>query len=587
MADNFIAKTSLPKSNMVVGSVGPVLSRHAVLREAIASSATPDLATLFATPIVGPLDKHGEAPISWYSDLEGKPRTLESLAGPIREDVADRLAMRIAQVDALRQTNPGLAPDLDAAIAITSRDDVLVVGGQPVLINWGTRPEGADPARHFANTLGQLLPRTSEQATPFQPVAVAAAVTATVAPAAATAAPNLAADDRSRLRVWISIPLTILAVILAAVMIWLSLPTTRLFPSEPPALAAEIDNGAAGALRANNEELEARIAALRDAIENGQCQSDGTFLLPDGRTPDGLLPPGSAGDGEANAIPSIPDALMPPDPDRVQVPELRTGGSEIEQSSISIVDLISRNSVLVLTENGIGTGFFIAPDVVLTNHHVIEDALGTGRMFVVNEILGTPTPATIIRHDGPFEQTGGDFALLRVDATSPSYFALLGADVEVKGQGVIAAGYPGDIIMNDVRFEQLMNGTGSEVPDLVVTNGIVNTVQQIATDVSLLIHSASISQGNSGGPLVDLCGRVVGMNTFVSQQALRSLNLAQTTKSLLAFLARGEGGEVDVVTGSCEPNIAPVAPLAPSSALPHVDDAAVEETPAETGGATE
>ncbi|MDB4111185.1 serine protease [Yoonia sp.] len=589
MADNFITKTSLPETNLVVGSNGPVLSRDAALRDAIAGSATPDLATFFAAPIMGPVDGQGEAQVSWYSDLEGKPRALESLYGPMREDVADRLAMRVAQVDALRKTNPELAPDLDAAMAVMSRGDVLVMGGQPVLINWGARPEGADAAGHFANTFGQLLPRASVQATPFQaagaaaPVAATAAVT-TAAASAAAAAQTPPADDRPRSAAWFSISLAILAVILLAVLIWLALPNTRLFPPEPPALAAEIDNFAADALRANNEELEARISAMRDAIDNGQCQSDGTFLLPYGRTPDGLLPPGSTGDDQANAAPATPDALVPPNPDRVRVPTPGTGDSVTEQSTTSIVDLIERNSVLVVSDNGIGTGFFIAPNVVFTNHHVIEDALGTGRVFVVNEALGTPTSATIIRHDGPFEQTGGDFALLRVDATSPSYFALLGGDVQVKGQGVIAAGYPGDIVMNDVRFEQLMNGTSSEVPDMVVTNGIVNTEQQIATDVSLLIHSASISQGNSGGPLVDLCGRVVGMNTFVSQQALRSLNLAQTTESLLAFLARGEAGEVDVVTGTCEPNVAPVAP---NIAPPPEDAPAEDDAPTTEDGARE
>jgi len=47
------------------------------------------------------------------------------------------------------------------------------------------------------------------------------------------------------------------------------------------------------------------------------------------------------------------------------------------------------------------------------------------------------------------------------------------------------------------------------------TSGDVNTVQPQASGVSLIIHTADISPGSSGGPLVDKCGVVVGVNTFV------------------------------------------------------------------------
>jgi S1-C subfamily serine protease len=197
--------------------------------------------------------------------------------------------------------------------------------------------------------------------------------------------------------------------------------------------------------------------------------------------------------------------------------------------------------VLVLSpaadQTGIGTGFFIAPDIVATNHHVIEDALTTGNLFVMNAALGAPLPAIILFHDGPFEQTGGDFALLRVPGAAAPYFSLVDGALDVKGAAVMAAGFPGDVMYDDLRFQRLLDGTGTTAPDLVVTSGIVNSRQHITDDVSILVHSASISSGNSGGPLVDLCGRVVGMNTFIREDSLRNLNLAQSMHNIQRFLA--------------------------------------------------
>uniref|UniRef100_A0AAN0MD80 Serine protease n=1 Tax=Yoonia rhodophyticola TaxID=3137370 RepID=A0AAN0MD80_9RHOB len=206
----------------------------------------------------------------------------------------------------------------------------------------------------------------------------------------------------------------------------------------------------------------------------------------------------------------------------------------------------------------------MAPNIVFTNHHVIESAIVSGEVLVMNEALGVPTPARIIRHDGPFEQTGGDFALLEIEGANAPYFDLLAPEQEVKGQAAIAAGFPFDIVGSDVRFQDLMEGRSTVAPDLVITNGIVNTQQQIATNVSVLVHSASISKGNSGGPLVDMCGRVIGMNTFVSEQAFRNLNIAQSMPSLLRFLGAGQGGEVTIADSGCAPNITP--PQAPTPA---------------------
>jgi S1-C subfamily serine protease len=63
-----------------------------------------------------------------------------------------------------------------------------------------------------------------------------------------------------------------------------------------------------------------------------------------------------------------------------------------------------------------------------------------------------------------------------------------------------------------------------------------------------------MSQGNSGGPLVDMCGRVIGVNTFVRQGNLRNLNFALSTDGLIRFLA-GTGVQPGVVSQACLPEL--------------------------------
>ena len=368
-------------------------------------------------------------------------------------------------------------------------------------------------------------------------------------------------------------------VVLTLVLLWLLLPGTRLFPPPVTALQRDISDGALDVSRQLNEDLESRARALEAALEGAVCTPEGDLLLPDGRTPDGLLPPAQSvpadpqTQDDANLpgqdqSPEIQDGianpLVPPDPARVQ-PSQPPGQ---DGSVANLLDLVDPRTVLVIVPTadgfGTGTGFFIAPDIVATNHHVIETALGGGEIFVTNDALESVRPAVILASMGPFEQTGGDFALLRIEGASEPHYSLVGGDVDVKGQAVIAAGYPGDIVYDDMRFQRLLDGTGTEAPDLVVTDGMINSQQELADSISMLIHSASISQGNSGGPLVDLCGRVVGVNTFISEESFRNLNLAQSMLNLQQFL-QTTGVPLTYSAEECSP-VVRNAPPAPETA---------------------
>ena len=71
--------------------------------------------------------------------------------------------------------------------------------------------------------------------------------------------------------------------------------------------------------------------------------------------------------------------------------------------------------------------------------------------------------------------------------------------------------------------------------------------------VPLVVHSAQVSPGNSGGPLVDLCGRVVGINTFVQgDQTAAHVNYALSGGDLLGFL-KANGVAPQSSAGACNP----------------------------------
>ena len=148
-------------------------------------------------------------------------------------------------------------------------------------------------------------------------------------------------------------------------------------------------------------------------------------------------------------------------------------------------------------QRGIGSGVIVSEDgIILTNYHVVGDA---DRVEVKLAGRDDTVEARVIGTD---EQT--DLAVLKIDVTGliPAELGDSGA-LEV-GDWVVAIGSP-------LGFEQ------------TVTAGIVSAKgRALSSDPGayqdFIQTDAAINQGNSGGPLVDLQGRVVGINTAIATQ---------------------------------------------------------------------
>ncbi len=570
MAEHFLSKIRVTPQDFVDAGGRPVLERHAELRALLGERAGPEVAALFAEPLISRGNDEAPPTVSWYGDRAGEARPLASLPVLEQDRIAAWLAEHLRPLRALAQ-EPANADLALAALSVYGRDDVMVVDGRPVIVNWGLLPDGnganaaARPA-HYAATLGKYLPLSQAPGIPPEvaqgtPAAAVRAVpqdrpgATQVEPPVISPAPSV-----SRLA-WV--PLLVLLILAGLVLGWLLMPGTRLFHAATPRVVT--DQATLRAAQALNQSLRQRQAALERALEGAVCRADGVLLLPDGRTPEGLLPPAIWEPPEQRAR-AAPDALLPNSADRVLVPDVAGGADRI-----TLLELIESSTVLVLAASpggvATGSGFVVGPGLIVTNQHVIAGSMSEpGQILVTGGALAAPRVARVIKSMGSLADTGGDYALLQIKDTGLPAFSVHLPATSLKLTNVIAAGYPGDVLELDVSFAALKSGDMGAVPELTVTDGTVNTQQQIGPDTHVLMHSAPLSSGNSGGPLVDMCGRVVGVNTFVRKGTLQNRSFALSSADLLAFL-QGTDAAPEVIREPCAPLVVrrQAAPAQPAS----------------------
>jgi S1-C subfamily serine protease len=176
----------------------------------------------------------------------------------------------------------------------------------------------------------------------------------------------------------------------------------------------------------------------------------------------------------------------------------------------AVVEILSRStnsSGFGLPAQGEGSGIVVDGDgSILTNYHVVQGATSLEVRFVD----GTVAEAELLGQD-----TGNDLALIRIDpAGADLTVAPLGDSSALRvGDAVLAIGNP--FSLEGTLTQGIVSGLGRTFSEGGGTRPIRNMIQ---TD-------APVNPGNSGGPLIDCRGQVVGINTLIENPTGDNVNV--------------------------------------------------------------
>ncbi|CAN5287988.1 hypothetical protein BH09PSE3_BH09PSE3_21950 [soil metagenome] len=214
------------------------------------------------------------------------------------------------------------------------------------------------------------------------------------------------------------------------------------------------------------------------------------------------------------------------------IPALAQDNRDIDAVSRSVVRVVVVSGGEEGSDVGMGSGVAISPNRILTNAHVVESAVsGDGFVGIV------PSEGTR-RYEGKIVAYRADIDLAVIDIGNGRIPpATLYSGMMPDGASVAALGYPYGV-------DRALAGS----MDTVVTpQSPVKSLGHVAgrrsnAQFDTVLHDAAIGRGNSGGPLVDACGRVVGINSFLSlSEGIDStFAFAISVREILPFLQKAK-----------------------------------------------
>lgn len=181
-----------------------------------------------------------------------------------------------------------------------------------------------------------------------------------------------------------------------------------------------------------------------------------------------------------------------------------------------------------------GSGFAVGPNRIVTNAHVVELA----SRYPDNVVIGVVPSEGSKSFQGRLVKMdqGRDLALIEFTGVRlPPLTLFKGTPGE--GEALIALGYPGNV---DVATAQSAKDFITPVSPIRSQGGFAG--MRSVQGTSMLLHTANIARGNSGGPLLDRCGRVLGVNALITNGEAGDSNFALAISSgeLATFLTEAK-----------------------------------------------
>jgi len=152
------------------------------------------------------------------------------------------------------------------------------------------------------------------------------------------------------------------------------------------------------------------------------------------------------------------------------------------------VNAAIRGVVRVESARTSGSGFFIDDSRIVTNHHVV----GSSRAVELQMADGSIAAGRVVGVSSDL-----DLAIVESDISAPEVLSWANAATALSGSTAYGIGFP-------------LGTSGSPV----LTRGIVSRVATFDDGVRYVQTDAALNPGNSGGPLVDECGKVLGVITL-------------------------------------------------------------------------
>jgi len=557
MADpRFLLKTDLATVQPVIFQGRPAYSQHTRLLELLQARGQGGAASLFAEPV------GGTGAVSWYGDGSGEPRAITTLSAARRTEVETRLRTRLQTLEPLLD-DPELGPLLKRALVLPDAEAIVVLDDAVVLAGWGLAPPGVTDDEALANqirtVLGPYSPRLANAdagfmsaAPPPRPVSAPPApppVAAAAPPPPPPPVPRVGpvgggpSGGGAARPLWVVPLLVLVALLFLGLGFWLAwMHFVRDMASRQVSTTVVDEAATRNAIRLQqqtNQNLELELERLRRAaMQPNVCTPEG---------PLGVRP-------SPERQPARPDAVPPPVP--------RQQGEAPRPFTGNLAQLLEHATVMIATSGpqgiGHGSGFFLTGDLVMTNAHVVQGA-SPGQIFVMSASMGRAMPAQLVSMTrgpggGDVEPGQMDFALLRLPQPVPGAQPLAFTPSVEKLTEVVAAGYPASVVRLEGGMRELAEGRLGTPPELVLTRGSISTIQRLDSGLVVMPHSADISPGNSGGPLIDTCGRVVGINTFVSHATTVAdrVKYAQKADNALSWLGQ-QNVQAQVKSDACQP----------------------------------